>query len=170
MEILRRNKSGRHRGGDTGKGGTTLKSFGDYALFVGKGRSDRSDGSDAKMDIAFGRSGSEYRNSRRRRFGARVVASGSIVDVRSFVAGMIDHSLLSDQDQKPIGPIGRNDIVRGIGPGPEDTRSLRGVSRLANNMLRKYQLTRSSRVRKRGRSRTTLSPPSDEVSRAISPP
>ena len=88
MEIRRRNKSGRHRGGDTGKGGTTLKSFGDYALFVGNGRSYRSDGSDAKMDIAFGRSGSEYLYSRRRRFCARVVASRSIVDVRSFVAGM----------------------------------------------------------------------------------
>lgn len=46
-------KSGRHCGRDTGKGDTTLESFGAYALFVGKGRSDRSDGSDAKMDIAF---------------------------------------------------------------------------------------------------------------------
>lgn len=87
MEMLR-SKSGRHLGGDTGKGDTTLKSFGDYALFVGNGHSDRSDGFDAKRDIAFGRSGSEYLYSRRRRFGARVVASGSIVDVRSFVAGM----------------------------------------------------------------------------------
>lgn len=88
MEILRSNKSGRRRGGDTGEGDTTLKSFGDYALIVGNGCSDRSDGSDAEMDIAFGRSGSEYLYSRRRRFGAPVFASGSIVDVRSFVAGM----------------------------------------------------------------------------------
>lgn len=55
------NKSGRHHGGwKPGDGGDgTIKTFGDYELFVGDSHPNRYEGSDAKMDIAFGRSGND---------------------------------------------------------------------------------------------------------------
>ena len=54
------NKSGRrHEWEFGGEDDTTFRTFGDYALFVGAGRSDRYEGSDARMDMAFGRSGND---------------------------------------------------------------------------------------------------------------
>lgn len=54
------NKSGRHNEWNPGHGGdTTIQTFGDYELFVGNSHPDRYEGSDAKTDIAFGRSGND---------------------------------------------------------------------------------------------------------------
>lgn len=54
------NRSGRHHGWEPGDDdGATSRSFGDYALFVGNDHSDRYGGSDAKMDMAFGRGGND---------------------------------------------------------------------------------------------------------------
>jgi Ca2+-binding RTX toxin-like protein len=54
------NKLGRHHGWEFGDDeSATSRAFGDYALFVGNDRSDRYEGSDAKMDMAFGRSGND---------------------------------------------------------------------------------------------------------------